>query len=126
MDRKTILAADDSEVVLAMERAILESSYDVITAGTGEECIRQARTHLPHLILMDFEMTGIDGLEACRRLRALPAMNTTPILFVTSHNRAEYLEAAFRSGCTDYVIKPIDASELLIKVRTYLGQSDRQ
>jgi CheY-like chemotaxis protein len=71
---------------------------------------------------MDLEMPGIDGFETCRRLRAQAATRATPIILVTSHNEAQSLEGAFVHGCTDYVIKPIDEDELLLKVRSYLGE----
>jgi CheY-like chemotaxis protein len=71
---------------------------------------------------MDLEMPGIDGFETTRRLRESPAMSDTPIILVTSHSEAESLEGAFLHGCTDYVIKPIDGDELLLKVRSYLGE----
>jgi CheY-like chemotaxis protein len=124
MDRKTILAVDDSETALALERAIIGPSFTVMMARSGEEAVARARAHRPHLVLMDFEMPGIDGLQAARELRALPGMSTTPIILVTSHSEAACLEAAFRAGCTDYVIKPVEESELMLKIRTYLGQDD--
>jgi CheY-like chemotaxis protein len=67
-------------------------------------------------------MPGINGFETCKRLRAEAHTRTTPIILVTSHSEQECLEGAFIHGCNDYVIKPIDADELLIKVRSYLGE----
>jgi CheY-like chemotaxis protein len=75
----------------------------------------------PAVVLIDEEMLGIDGVEVCRQLRADPSTREIPIILVTSHSEAEYLEEAFVSGCTDYVIKPINKNELLTKVRSYLG-----
>jgi two-component system cell cycle response regulator len=122
MRRKKILAVDDSRTALLVEKAILEVSFDVVTASSGEESLGRAATEAPDLVLMDLEMPGISGLEACRRLRAEPSTSTTPIILVTSHSEAESLEGAFLHGCTDYVIKPIDEDELLLKVRSYLGE----
>jgi CheY-like chemotaxis protein len=122
MRRKKILAVDDSRTALLVEKAILEATFDVVTASSGEESLGCAATEAPDLVLMDLEMPGISGLEACRRLRAEPSTSATPIILVTSHSEAESLEGAFRHGCTDYVIKPIDGDELLLKVRSYLGE----
>jgi CheY-like chemotaxis protein len=122
MRRKKILAVDDSRTALLVEKAILEETFDVVTASSGEESLGRAATEAPDLVLMDLEMPGISGLEACRRLRAEPATRMTPIILVTSHSEAESLEGAFLHGCTDYVIKPIDGDELLLKVRSYLGE----
>ena len=122
MPRKKILAVDDSQTILLQERAILGPAFDVVTAKTGEDGVGAALAEPPDLVLMDLEMPGISGFEATRRLRAQPSTRTTPIILVTSHSEAESLEHAFVHGCTDYVIKPIDEDELLLKVRSYLGE----
>ena len=122
MARKKILAVDDSETTLLVETAILGGAFEVVTARSGEESLGRARVEPPDLVLMDLEMPGIDGLETCRRLRAEPRTRETPIIMVTSHSEAECLEGAFVHGCTDYVIKPINEGELLLKVRSYLGE----
>jgi two-component system alkaline phosphatase synthesis response regulator PhoP len=122
MRRKKILAVDDSQTILLVERAILASSFDVVTAASGEEGLGRAETESPDLVLVDLEMPGIDGFETTRRLRSSPGTSSTPIILVTSHSEAESLEGAFLHGCTDYVIKPIDGDELLLKVRSYLGE----
>jgi CheY-like chemotaxis protein len=122
MPRKKILAVDDSETILMVEKTILGSTFDIVTAASGEESLGRARLEPPDLVLMDFEMPGINGAEACRRLRADPTMRGTPIILVTSHSEADCLEGAFLSGCTDFVIKPIDGDELLLKVRGYLDE----
>ena len=123
MDRKKkILAVDDSRTALLLERTLLEPAFDVVTASTGEEGLKQAAAERPDLILMDVEMPGMTGLEACRRLRAAPATERTPIILVTCHSELESLEGAFANGCTDYVIKPVDGTELLLKVRSYLAE----
>jgi CheY-like chemotaxis protein len=122
MPRKKILAVDDSQTILLQERAILGATFDVVTAKTGEDGVGAALAEPPDLVLMDLEMPGISGFEATRRLRAQPSTRTTPIILVTSHSEPESLEGAFVHGCTDYVIKPIDEAELLLKVRSYIGE----
>lgn len=122
MSRKKILAVDDSRTILQLERAILGSTFDVVTAATGEDGVGRALADAPDLVLMDLEMPGISGFEATRRLRAHEATRALPIILVTTHSEVESLEGAFASGCTDYVIKPIDEAELLLKVRSYIGE----
>jgi CheY-like chemotaxis protein len=115
MSRKKILAVDVSATILG-------GAFDVTTALSGEEILGRARADRPDLVLIDSETPGIDGIEACRRLRADQGTRGLPIILVTSHSEAEYLERAFVNGCTDYVIKPINQNELLLKVRSYLGE----
>jgi two-component system, OmpR family, alkaline phosphatase synthesis response regulator PhoP len=122
MRRKKILAVDDSQTILLVERAILGPHFDVTTASSGEEGLGCATADPPDLVLVDLEMPGINGFETCRRLRSSPLTSETPIILVTSHSEGEALEGAFLHGCTDYVIKPIDGDELLMKVSSYLGE----
>jgi PleD family two-component response regulator len=122
MPRKKILAVDDSQTILLQERAILAPAFDVVTAKSGEDGVGAAIAEPPDLVLMDLEMPGISGFEATRRLRAQASTRSTPIILVTSHSEAESLESAFVHGCTDYVIKPINEDELLLKVRSYIGE----
>jgi DNA-binding response OmpR family regulator len=124
MDRKKILLVDDSSTVLLMERMILSrSEFEVITAKDGVEGLEKARAERPDLILMDVVMPRMDGFEACRRLRQEPDINRIPIIMVTTRGELASMEAGFASGCSDYVTKPINGSELLTKVRSCLGQA---
>lgn len=124
MDRKKILLVDDSSTVLLMERMILSrSEFDVITAKDGIEGLEKARAERPDLILMDVVMPRMDGFEACRRLRQEPDMKAIPVIMVTTRGELASMEAGFASGCSDYVTKPINGSELLTKVRSCLGQA---
>ncbi len=122
MRRKKILAVDDSKTILLVEQAILGPRFDVVTASSGEEGLGRAIADPPDLVLVDLEMPGINGFETARRLRLSPLTSQTPIILVTSHSEGEALEGAFLHGCTDYVIKPIDGDELLMKVSSYLGE----
>jgi DNA-binding response OmpR family regulator len=64
----------------------------------------------------------MDGFAACRELRARDQTHDTPILMVTTRGEALQVEEGYRAGCTDYVCKPFDPSELLAKVKSYLAE----
>ena len=120
--RKKILLVDDSKTILMMERMILtKGPYDLVTACDGEEAIDKAFAEKPDLILMDVVMPKLNGFEACRRIRSEEATQTTPIIMVTTRGEVQNVEAGFASGCNDYVTKPINTTELLSKLRNYLG-----
>jgi DNA-binding response OmpR family regulator len=122
--KKLVLLVDDSKTILLMERMILGGgAYDLITALDGEEAVEKARAELPDLILMDVVMPGMNGFEACRRIRSGEATSEIPVIMVTTRGEIESVEAGYESGCADYVIKPIDAQELLAKVQSYLGET---
>ena len=121
--RKKILLVDDSKTILLMERMILgNGAYELVTALDGHEGIEKARAELPDLILMDVVMPRMNGFEACRRIRSGETTSEIPVIMVTTRGEIESVEAGYESGCADYVIKPIDAQELLAKVHSYLGE----
>lgn len=123
VQRKKILLVDDSKTILLTERMILgNGSYELITALDGHEGVEKARAELPDLILMDVVMPRMNGFEACRRIRAGETTSHIPVIMVTTRGELESVEAGYESGCADYVIKPIDAHELLAKVRSYLAE----
>ncbi|AUX38684.1 transcriptional regulator [Sorangium cellulosum] len=121
MRRKKILLVDDSQTILRIEQMVLREHYDLITANDGREGVAVAMEQRPDLILLDVVMPHVNGFDACRRLRAEEVTRSTPILLVTSRSDVEHMEQGFRSGCSDFVSKPIDTMELLAKVRNCLG-----
>jgi CheY-like chemotaxis protein len=123
MDTKKILLVDDSNTILMMEKMILKKGpYVMVTASNGEEAVAKAEAEKPDLILMDVVMPKMDGFEAVRRIRASAATAAIPIIMVTTRGEEGNVEAGYSAGCTDYVTKPIDGTELLSKLRSYLGQ----
>jgi twitching motility two-component system response regulator PilH len=120
--KKRILLADDSATALTMHRMILGGEgYDILTAKDGQEAIEIATEQLPDLILMDIVMPRKTGFEAVRALRQQAATRDIPIIMVTTRAEPKVVEICFQAGCKDYVNKPVDAAELLAKVRSALG-----
>lgn len=123
MASRKILLVDDSETVLQMEQMILaKSSYELILARDGEEGVAKALTTQPDLILMDVVMPKMNGFEAVKRLRENAQTRSVPIVMVTSKAEAESMETGYQTGCSDYIIKPIDHLELATKVKNLLGE----
>jgi DNA-binding response OmpR family regulator len=124
MSRKKILLVDDSSTILMMEKFILRNDpYVLITAANGEEAVRRAVSDQPDLILLDVVMPGMNGFEACRLIRENDASKHIPIIMVTTRGEATNVETGWLSGCADYVTKPINAIELLAKVRSLLFEA---
>jgi len=127
MNRKKILLVDDSSTILMMEKFILRNGpYEIVTATNGEEGVLKAAEHMPDLILLDVIMPKMGGFEACKLLRSTRATSEIPIIMVTTRGEAANVEAGWANGCTDYVTKPINAIELLAKVRNFLGDEVTQ
>ena len=120
--KKKILVVDDSKTALFIESTILRGGpYELVTAADGEEAVQKALAVRPDLVLMDVMMPKMDGFEACRALRRLPETHDIPVIMVTTRGEESNMETGFAAGCTDYVTKPINASELLSKIRSITG-----
>jgi PleD family two-component response regulator len=115
-----ILIVDDSPTYRLWLEMMLQHRYEVFTAEDGEAALRCGLSVQPDLILLDVVMPKLDGLSVCEALRDRPETRTTPIILVTSQNEEWDVEAGFTSGCTDYVMKPVDQLELLAKVESWL------
>jgi len=72
--------------------------------------------------LMDVVMPRMNGFEACKMMRQQPATRQIPIVLVTTRGEESYMEAGFQSGCNDYITKPVDSTELVSLVQSYLGE----
>ncbi len=119
---RKVLLVDDSATALMMERLLLWGrSYEILTARDGEEAVRVALGQRPDLILMDVEMPKMSGLEALEILRQNEATRDVPIILVAACAQTLERQAAYRTGCTDYLVKPVDRGRLLDKLDRYLG-----
>lgn len=110
------LIVDDDPVMVEMLSAVIEDSYRIIVAGSGEDCLDQVAGATPDLILLDIEMPGIDGYETARRLRKHENTRAVPIIFVSSHDTLEERVMAYEAGGDDFLIKPFDPEELMRKI----------
>jgi two-component system alkaline phosphatase synthesis response regulator PhoP len=120
--KKKILLVDDSPTAILWQRLILEADqYEVVVATDGEEGVRLAKTEHPDLVLLDVMMPRMDGFAALREIRADEALRATPILMVTTRSEMAHVMQGYESGCNEYITKPVDRSELLMKVRSYLA-----
>ena len=119
-----ILVVDDSATVRHWIMKQLQG-YDVRLAFDGQDGIARAIEIEPDLILMDVVMPHMDGLAACRALRRNPVTASLPIIMVTSQDEEWDVAEGYVSGCTDYIAKPVDPEELLVKVATWLAATAR-
>jgi two-component system KDP operon response regulator KdpE len=120
----TILVVDDEPQIRRVLQATLSSSgYDVIEAKNGQEAVEMVIRERPALILMDVNMPGMSGLEACSKIRMSCSV---PIIMVTVRNSEQDKIHALDSGADDYVVKPFTIGELLARIRAALRRSSSE
>jgi len=116
-----ILVIEDTEDNRQILGDLLSSAgYELIEAVDGLEGVAAAEREQPDLILMDIQLPGIDGYEATRRIRAIPALAKVPIIAVTSYALSGDEAKTREAGCDGYVAKPYSPRQLLAKVREFL------
>jgi len=116
-----ILIVDDIPENLNLLCQTLEAKdYNIIAATSGESALQIAVRTQPDLILLDIMMPGMDGFEVCRRLKANERLSDIPVIFITAKDETESVIEGFQVGGVDYITKPFQEKEVLIRVQTHL------
>ncbi len=119
----TLLIVEDNELNRDMlSRRLQRQGFHILAAVDGQTGVDMAQAHLPHLILMDLSLPGLDGWEATRILKATPTTRHIPVIALTAHAMAGDRAKALAAGCDDYDTKPVELERLLTKIRTLLGK----
>jgi two-component system KDP operon response regulator KdpE len=121
MSAGKILIVDDEPQIRRVMRVILTGeNYEVVEARSGDAALLRFREFLPDLVLLDLNMPGLSGLEACRMIRET---SEVPIIVLTVRNEEEEKVEALDAGADDYVTKPFGKHELLARIRAALRRS---
>lgn len=119
-----VLIVDDDPVAISMlNLALSDAQMTALVALSGEQAITIARRIRPDLILMDAMMPGMDGFEACQKIKADAVIAHIPVVFMTGLSASEDMVKGFDSGGIDYVTKPIDLKALIARIRAHLVNS---
>jgi two-component system phosphate regulon response regulator PhoB len=119
-----ILIVEDEEPLTMLLRYNLESEgYEVHTAARGDEADTLIREARPDLIVLDWMLPGLSGIELCRRLRARPETMQLPIIMLTARGEESERIRGLSTGADDYIVKPFSVPELLARVRALLRRS---
>jgi CheY-like chemotaxis protein len=121
MGKRKILLVDDSETILLYEKLMLGSNYQFVTAKNGRKGLEMAEKELPDLILLDIMMPEMDGLECLKALHEKDSTKKIPVIMVTTKTDQHRVESAYRFGCSDFVTKPVDKTDLVRKVEKLLN-----
>lgn len=115
---RTCLIVDDSRVIRKVARRILEDlGFDVAEAADGAEALAWCRTTMPEVVLLDWNMPVMTGIEFLVHLRARPGGDKPKVVFCTTENDVAHIREAISAGADEYVMKPFDHETLQIKLQ---------
>ena len=119
-----VLIVEDEPGIAEMLKYNLEKDgFRAAVAGNGEEALLMAEEQAPHLILLDWMLPHLSGLEVCRQLRRAPKSKDIPIIMLTARGEESDRVRGLNSGADDYIVKPFSPAELLARVRAVLRRT---
>ncbi len=120
---KILIVDDEPDILDLIEYNLNKEGYQVYTASNGREAVIEAKKVIPDLIILDIMMPKMDGIEACRVMRAMPEFKNTFMVFLTARSE-EYSEiAGFNVGADDYIAKPIKPRALISRINAILRRN---
>ncbi len=122
MSGKILVIEDDPTSLRLIEYALKQRGYQVLTTQNGLEGIITAQKESPDLIMLDIMLPGIDGFEVCRRLHGSAQTAKTPILIISAKTQREDINAGFRAGADDYLLKPASPTEIINRVESLISK----
>jgi DNA-binding response OmpR family regulator len=120
-----LIIEDDEMVALTIERTLRGEGNKISLAASGVEGLKIARRRPPDLIILDIIMPGMDGYTVCREMRADPLLAEVPILFLTAKIKDEDRINGLKAGADDYLTKPFNIDELVLRVQAILRRTKR-
>ncbi len=118
-----ILVVDDQQAITcSLSFCLIKEGYEVLVAENGLDAVKMVVNNTPDLIISDIMMPEVDGYELCRRIREYHKTRDIPFIFLTARTTDDNKVKAIQMGGDDYIVKPFDLQELLLKVRRKLEQ----
>ena len=119
-DAKILIVDDEPDIVEFLSYNLRREGFHIHTAYNGKEAISSIQKVIPHLILLDVMMPGMDGIETCEKIRLLPGNENTIIAFLTARGEDYSQVAGFEAGADDYITKPIKPKVLISRINALL------
>ena len=117
---KILVVDDDQDIVEILRYNLSLNGYDVKSAVNGKEAIKKAKLFIPDIILLDVMMPVMDGIEACSKIKIIPSLTNTIIIFLSARSEEFTQITAFDAGGDDYISKPVKPKILLKKIESIL------
>jgi DNA-binding response OmpR family regulator len=120
---RVLVCEDEPDILALIVTRLSREGHEVSTAADGAEGLRKVLEQPPDLVLIDWMMPGLTGLDVCRALRAHPEARTLPIMMLTARAQQSDIDAAFAAGVDDFLIKPFRSGELQARVAALLDRA---
>jgi len=121
--RPTILAVDDISLNLTKVEQILRGKYEVVAMNSGTRALNYLVRNTPDLILLDIRMDKLDGIQTLREMRTMDNCADIPVIMLTAKRDRETVLESASLGIVDYIVKPFDPEDLLIRIESALNKA---
>ena len=124
MKKKILVIEDEKKLAKIIKNFLEKNNFEVADLYDGEDAIITAETFNPNLILLDWMLPGLSGLEICRQIRSNKSINKVPIIFLTAKGEEEDKLRGLDIGADDYITKPFSQIELIARIKALLRRSE--
>lgn len=119
---RILIAEDEPDIRELVAFTLRFAGHEVITTSNGEEALYKATEIIPDLILMDVRMPKMTGYDACRAMKADPALRDIPVVFLSAKGQDSEIQTGLDAGAEEYLLKPFAPDQLTERVRSILGK----
>lgn len=120
MQELILVVEDERDVLRLIEYNLLEEGFRVITAMSGQDALKMTMEHRPNLVILDLMLQGMDGREVCKTLKKQTDTSHIPVIILSAKASEVDRIVGFELGCDDYVVKPFNHRELILRVRALM------
>lgn len=124
MEHTVLIVEDEPHQAEMLSYNLERAGFTVLIAADGEDGLLQARDGTPDVIVLDWMLPGMSGIDVCRQLRGDPATRTIPILMLTARGEEEDRVQGIETGADDYVVKPYSPREVVARIHSLLRRAD--
>lgn len=117
---KILIAEDERDIRDLVTFSLKFGGFEVVQASNGQEAVERAQAEMPDLILMDVRMPKMTGYEACKALKAMPAMRHIPVVFLSAKGQESEIQQGVEAGAEEYILKPFAPDELTKQIKSVL------
>lgn len=119
---RILIAEDEPDIRELVAFTLRFAGHEVTTTSNGEEALQQATLIIPDIILMDVRMPKMTGYDACRAMKADPALRDIPVIFLSAKGQDSEIQTGLEAGAEEYLLKPFAPFQLTERVKVILGK----